>query len=160
MASGSSSSPSSAASRRLHDPPGLDAAIRLATQAVHQDSAANYEEAARCYREAISIFRGAAKSDRLGVRVRNAIEDKCASYEERLRKLNRHLLSKADLSQLFRDCVNHELSRSKSKSRNSLDSSSCASPAAGSVDSEVLAENPYLKRGIDTVERAKRQDAR
>ena len=37
----------------------LDTAIRLVSQAVHQDTAKNYAEAARCYREAIAVFHAA-----------------------------------------------------------------------------------------------------
>ena len=34
----------------------FETAIGLATQAVHQDKAKNYTEAARCYKEAIDTF--------------------------------------------------------------------------------------------------------
>jgi hypothetical protein len=71
-----------------------------------QDTAKNYEEAARCYREAIVGFRTVAQSKAISPSVKTAILNKCALYEERLRKLDRFLLSKADLSKLFRDCVN------------------------------------------------------
>ena len=40
----------------------LDTAIRLVSQAVHQDTAKNYAEAARCYREAIAVFHAARNS--------------------------------------------------------------------------------------------------
>ena len=36
--------------------PGVELAVRLVRQAVHQDSRQNYPEAARCYREAILIL--------------------------------------------------------------------------------------------------------
>ena len=82
-----------------------------------QDSAKNYEEAARCYREAIVGFRTVAQSKNISPKVRDAILTKCAQYEERLRKLDRYLLSKADLSKLFFDCVTfHETSSAKSAS--------------------------------------------
>ena len=90
----------------------LDTAIRLVTQAVHQDTAKNYEEAARCYREAIVIFKTVGKARGVSPRVKKAIEDKCTLYEHRLKKLDRHLLSKADLTDLFRDVVRQNTSKS------------------------------------------------
>ena len=140
----------------------LDVAIRLATQAVHQDSAKNYTEAARCYREAVVIFRTASRHPKCGKRVRAAIEDKCALYEARLRKLDRHLLSQADLTGLFRSCVEHELKSGDSHSNNRSGRSSACSEEddRSSVDSEVLAENPFLKQGLETIERAKKEDAK
>ena len=155
----------------------LDCAIRLATQAVHQDSAKNYEEAARCYREAVVAFRTAAAGGGCGKRVRQAVEEKCRLYEARLRKLDRHLLSKADLSKLFRECVEHELRREgqgslagadRRLSRSSRSLGSCHSSedggsntsGTGSVDSEILTENPFLRKGLEVVDRAKREDAR
>ena len=81
-----------------------------------QDTAKNYEEAARCYREAIVGFRTVAQSKNISPKVRAAILNKCAQYEERLHKLDRYLLSKADLSKLFFDCVTFHESSAKSAS--------------------------------------------
>ncbi len=154
----------------------LDLAIALARQAVHQDTARNYEEAARCYREAVVHFRTAADSGRCTKRVRQAVEEKCELYEKRLRRLDRHLLSKADLTKLFRDCVEHELKSEEESSSNggsgrasrssfvSSDSGNSGSDASvvseRSFNSEVLAENPYLKKGLNVIEKGKREDER
>ena len=48
-----------------------------------------------------------AQSKNISPKVQSAILAKCALYEERLRKLDRYLLSKADLSKLFRECVKY-----------------------------------------------------
>lgn len=133
----------------------LENAIRLVTQAVHQDTAKNYEEAARCYRDAVVIFRTIANSGRVSQKVKKAIDDKTDLYEARLKKLDRYLLSQADLSKLFRDCVAHELSLQE---ENNDDVRSLE--GVKSVDSVELYENPYLKRGLDTIEKAKREDAK
>jgi MIT (microtubule interacting and transport) domain len=60
-----------------------------------QDSAKNYAEAARCYREAIVGFKTVAQSKNISPQVKTAILSKCELYEERLKKLDRYLLSKA-----------------------------------------------------------------
>ena len=89
-------------------------------QNISQDSAKNYGEAARCYREAIVGFKTVAQSKNISPKVKEAILSKCALYEERLRKLDRYLLSKADLSKLFRECVQfHEKADSATADRSS-----------------------------------------
>lgn len=152
----------------------LDTAIRLVTQAVHQDTAKNYEEAARCYREAVVIFKTVSRSRGVSKKVKKAIEEKCVLYETRLRKLDRHLLGKADLTKLFREVVNQQLLQqegqgSKGGKRNSTHSeeegetsstSSVSEEEAGSVDSAVLLENPFLKKGLETIKRAKSEDSK
>lgn len=127
----------------------LDLAIRLATQAVHQDSNKNYEEAARCYRESVILFKQVTKSGRVGHKVQKAIDDKCWQYENRLRKLERHLLDQTDLSKLFRECVNFELQHG----------TRATDEDASSVDSDDLYCNPFLKKGLDTIRKAKKEDA-
>ena len=133
----------------------LDTAIRLVTQAVYQDTAKNYGEAARCYREAIAVFDGARNSRNVSRRVRAAIDEKCALYESRLRKLERHLLAQQDLTQLFRDVVKSQSSRPVSVLSNASNGSSEHSD--GSVE---LHENPYLKEGIEKIRRAKKEDSK
>jgi hypothetical protein len=92
----------------------LETSICLVTQATHQDEAKNYEEAARCYRDAIVGFKLAAQNKNLSAKVREAILRKCAISEDRLKKIDRYLLSKADLTSLFKSCVDfHENSSLK-----------------------------------------------
>jgi hypothetical protein len=62
-------------------------------------------------------FKTVAQSKNISPRVQAAILNKCSLYEDRLRKLDRYLLSKADLSRLFFDCVQfHEKSEKSSES--------------------------------------------
>lgn len=83
----------------------LESSICLVAQAIHQDEAKNYEEAARCYRYAIIGFKDAADNQKLSLKVRDAILRKCAISEERLKKIDRYLLSKADLRSIFKNCT-------------------------------------------------------
>ena len=85
-------------------------------------------------------------------RVRAAIDDKCVLYEARLRKLERHLLAQADLTKLFREVVSSQGSRPVSVASNSSSEHS-----EGSVE---LHENPYLREGVETIRRAKKEDSR
>ena len=124
----------------------LEAGIELINQAVCQDSSRNFEEAARCYREAIVAFRTVAESKQISPRVRNAIEEKLCLYEARLRKLERHLFLQADLSTLYRECV---------KSQQPPDERQIV---AEDSSSELL-QNPYLKCGLEKIVKAKREDA-
>lgn len=150
----------------------LDTAIRLVTQAVHQDTAKNFEEAARCYREAILVFKTIARSNSVTQNVRRAIYEKCDLYEGRLRHLERHLFYKADLTQLFRNCVprefaansdrraqhhhNHRHSRSVSRSSSVLSVCDLQSPSVRGEDE--LKKNPYLREGLSSIERGKNED--
>lgn len=129
----------------------MDTAIRLVTQAVHQDTAKNYDEAARCYRESVAVFRAVARSKGVSKKVQRAIDEKCKLYEARLKKLDRHQLAQADLSKLFRDVC---------KRPASVASTNSSSSSKHSDDSIELYENPYLKSGLDTVRRAKKEDTR
>jgi hypothetical protein len=56
----------------------FESAIGLATQAVHQDKAKNYPEAARCYKEAIETFQ-LVKSKSANQTVSKAIDEKNSS---------------------------------------------------------------------------------
>ena len=82
----------------------FETAIGFAKQAVHQDKAKNYTEAARCYREAISTF-NVVKSKSGNVAVSRAIDEKITQYRQRLARIDKYLLSKADLSKLFKSVV-------------------------------------------------------
>jgi len=133
----------------------LDCAVRLVTQAVRQDQARNYAEAARCYREAVILLRTAAASRACGRRARIAIEDKCLLYEARLRKLERHLLSRADLSKLFRRCVASELARS---GENPPEGSSLLSVLTAPADRTD--ETRDFRRALETLDKAAAEDDR
>ncbi|TRY78656.1 hypothetical protein TCAL_16714 [Tigriopus californicus] len=146
----------------------LDTAIRLVTQAVHQDTAKNFEEAARCYREAILVFKTIARSNSVTQNVRRAIHEKCDLYEGRLRYLERHLFYKADLTQLFRNCVPRELAtgsdrrayhrHSQSVSRSSSVLSVCDLQSPSVHGDEDLKRNPFLREGLSSIERGKNED--
>ena len=82
----------------------FESAIGLATQAVHQDKAKNYPEAARCYKEAIETFQW-VKSKSANQTVSKAIDEKIHQYRDRLKRIDKYLFSKQDLSQLFKAVV-------------------------------------------------------
>lgn len=122
----------------------LDTAIRLVTQAVHQDQSKNYEEAARCYREAIALFRSIARSKSVTPRVRQAVQVKCQEYETRLKKIDQYLFNKADLTKLFKDCVQFN---------------QCAYSRPSSETEELYNSNPFLRKGLEQIEKGKRLDS-
>jgi len=113
----------------------FETAISLATQAVSQDKAKNYPEAARCYREAIATF-ASVRGKCATPQVAAAVDSKISEYRDRLRKLDHYLLSKADLSNLFRSAVEYHCDSQTSHT------SQCTS----------------IQRGIQLIERAKRKD--
>jgi len=78
----------------------VDQGVRLVRQAVSQDSRRNYKEAARCYREAISIFHQVAKERNSSRRVQDFVRNNVGQYEERLKTLERYLLYTADITKL------------------------------------------------------------
>ncbi len=158
----------------------LDAGIRAATRAVNADLERDFERAAQYYRRASALLRTAAHSKSCPVGARKSLEEKCAQYDVRLRKLERHLLSKADLSNLFRVVVADELRRqqheqeqdeSEQKSRwrgsaKSLLSSGSSSIGGGSYDQDTdsvnsaeLGENPFLAKGLEAIQKAKLKDS-
>jgi len=113
----------------------FETAICLATQAVQQDKAKNYAEAARCYREAVSTF-ASVRGKCATPQVAAAVDAKISEYRDRLRKLDHYLLSKADLSKIFKSAVDYH------------------------VDSQTYhsAQCTDIQRGIQLIERAKRRD--
>ncbi len=156
----------------------LDAGIRAATRAVNADVARDFERAAQYYRRASALLRAAAYSKSCPVGARKSLEDKCTQYDARLKKLERHLLSKADLSNLFRVVVADELRRQRQEqeeseqkrrwrgSAKSLLSSGSSSTGGRSYDQDTdsvnsaeLGENPFLAEGLEAIEKAKIKDS-
>ena len=82
----------------------VDLAVRLVRQAVQQDSKQNYPEAARCYREAILILQDVKRSQNSTCKeLQIFLNTKLVQYEERLRIIEQHLLSKSDLTKFFKE---------------------------------------------------------
>ncbi len=102
------------------------------------------------------MFGAVHRSKGVSKRVRRAIEEKCALYESRLKKLDRHLLANADLSNLFREVVASQQKRPVSVASSTESSGS----SKHSEDSAELYENPYLRDGLDTIRKAKKEDSR
>ena len=128
----------------------VEIAINLVKQAIDQDKKKNYEEAARCYREALITFKTVSQSDRISKGVRQQINFKCSQYEDRLKKLDKYLLANADLSQLFKDVVKHH---KRPDSQNS--------ESDGSINSENwkgLKNCILYRQGIEAIEKAKKRD--
>lgn len=123
----------------------VDQAVRLVKQAVLQDSKQNYREAARCYREAIVIFHHVSKSRSSSRRLQDLTATKIAQYEERLRILDRYLLSKTDLTKFFKDLQ-------------SCHSDDCRSSV--SSDTKQLYKNPLLAKSLDLIRRGRKEDER
>ena len=128
----------------------FETAIGLATQAVHQDKAKNYTEAARCYKEAITTFL-LVKSKSGNSKVSQAIDEKINQYRERLKRIEKYLLSKKDLSQLFKSVVNYQQSLETSQ-RNF--ETKCVD-----VDEDEYGVERILQKGLASIEKAKRRDA-
>ena len=135
----------------------FESAIGLATQAVHQDKAKNYPEAARCYKEAIETFQ-LVKSKSANQTVSKAIDEKIHQYRDRLKRIEKYLFSKQDLSQLFKAVV------SSHRSTNNIEQVAGDGIQIGKIvngddecgrDVEII-----LKRGLDAIEKAKRRDAK
>lgn len=129
----------------------VDVAVRLVRQAVNQDSKRNYPEAARCYREAILILqdlkssrRGSASSCKQPL-LDNFLNTKLVQYEERLRIIEQHLLSKSDLSKFFKDLE-------------SCHFDDCRSSV--SSDTKHLYKNPLLVKALDLIRRGRKEDDR
>lgn len=80
----------------------IEIAIALVKQAIDQDKKKNYNEAARCYREALILFKGVQKTKGITKGVQQAIELKCNQYEERLKKLDKWILANSDLTHIFK----------------------------------------------------------
>ena len=86
----------------------IEIAVSLVKQAIDQDRRKNYQEAARCYREALNLFDNASKSKGLNKSVKQAITVKCNQYENRLGKLEKFLFESKDLTPLFKDVVEYQ----------------------------------------------------
>ena len=86
----------------------IEIAVSLVKQAIDQDRRKNYQEAARCYREALNLFNNASKSKGLNKSVKQAITVKCNQYENRLGKLEKFLFESKDLTPLFKDVVEYQ----------------------------------------------------
>ena len=114
----------------------LDTAVSLARQGVHQDKAKNYAEAARCYREAIATF-ASIRSKSANAQVAAAIDEKISQYRQRLRKIDHYLLSKADLSRIFKSVVDYHVDSQQCHTQNCTD----------------------IQKGLQLIEKAKRKDA-
>merc|ERR550525_30443 len=129
---------------------GVELAVRLVTQAVHQDSRQNYPEAARCYREAILILQNLKGSQSSTCKqLQSFLDTKLVQYEERLRIIEQHLLSNSDLSKLF-------------KQLESCHFDDCGSSVSSSVSSDTkhLYKNPLLIKALDLIRRGRRDDER
>ena len=135
----------------------FESAIGLATQAVHQDKAKNYPEAARCYKEAIETFQ-LVKSKSANQTVSKAIDEKIHQYRDRLKRIEKYLFSKQDLSQLFKAVV------SSHRSTNNIEQDAGNDIQINKIvngDEECGREvEIILKRGLDAIEKAKRRDAK
>ena len=135
----------------------FESAIGLATQAVHQDKAKNYPEAARCYKEAIETFQ-LVKDKSANQTVSKAIDEKIHQYRDRLKRIEKYLFSKQDLSQLFKAVV------SSHRSTNNIEQDAGDDIQINKIvngDEECGREvEIILKRGLDAIERAKRRDAK
>jgi len=126
--------------------PGVELAVRLVRQAVHQDSRKNYPEAARCYREAILILQD-LKTSRSSTckQLQNFLDTKLVQYEERLRIIEHHLLSNSDLSRFFKELE-------------SCHFDDCGSSV--SSDTKHLYKNPLLIKALDLIRRGRKDDER
>ena len=135
----------------------FESAIGLATQAVHQDKAKNYPEAARCYKEAIETFQ-LVKAKSANQTVSKAIDEKIHQYRDRLKRIEKYLFSKQDLSQLFKAVV------SSHRSTNNIEQDAGDDIQINKIvngDEECGREvEIILKRGLDAIEKAKRRDAK
>jgi len=121
----------------------VDTAVRLVRQAVIQDSKRNYPEAARCYREAITTFHELKKSRSSSKRLQDLLATKLVQYEERLRILDEHLLSKTDLTKFFKEL-------------DSCHFDDCRSSV--SSDTKQLYKNPVLVKALDLIRRGRKED--
>jgi len=129
----------------------IEVAITLVKQAIDQDKKKNYEEAARCYREAIITFKTVSQFRGISNGVQKAIILKCNQYEERLKKLDKYLLANADLSQLFKNVVDYH-KRPDSQTSTDSDGSICSEAWKG------LKNCLLYRQGIEAIEKGKKRD--
>jgi len=122
----------------------VDLAVRLVRQAVQQDSKQNYPEAARCYREAILILQDVKRSQNSTCKeLQIFLNTKLVQYEERLRIIEQHLLSKSDLTKFFKELQ-------------SCHFDDCRSSV--SSDTKHLYKNPLLVKALDLIRRGRKED--
>ncbi|XP_062251590.1 vacuolar protein sorting-associated protein 4B-like [Platichthys flesus] len=69
----------------------LQKAIDLANKAAQEDKAKNYEEALRCYQNAIQYFLHVVKYEAQSERAKESIREKCKDYLDRAEQLKVHL---------------------------------------------------------------------
>ncbi|XP_060933595.1 vacuolar protein sorting-associated protein 4B-like isoform X1 [Limanda limanda] len=69
----------------------LQKAIDLANKAAQEDKAKNYEEALRCYQNAIQYFLHVVKYEAQSERAKESIREKCKDYLDRAEQLKQHL---------------------------------------------------------------------
>lgn len=122
----------------------VDLAVRLVRQAVQQDSKQNYPEAARCYREAILILQDVKRSQNSTCKeLQIFLNTKLVQYEQRLRIIEQHLLSKSDLTKFFKELQ-------------SCHFDDCRSSV--SSDTKHLYKNPLLVKALDLIRRGRKED--
>ena len=80
----------------------IEVAIEIVKQAIDQDKKKNYNEAARCYRDALMLFKDVQLAKGITKGVQQAIQLKCNQYEERLKKLDKWILANSDLTHIFK----------------------------------------------------------
>ncbi len=131
----------------------IEVAVGFVKQAIEQDKKQNYEEAARCYREALINFQLVSRSKGISKGVQLAIGQKCAQYESRLKKLDKYLLHQADLTGLFKEAVNSNVINNKNKPSESVSSQESISSASW----KGLKNCPLFRQGIEAIERGKKQ---
>ncbi|XP_031724320.1 vacuolar protein sorting-associated protein 4B-like [Anarrhichthys ocellatus] len=72
----------------------LQKAIDLASKAATEDKAKNYEEALRCYQNAVQYFLHVVKYEAQGERAMQSIRAKCVDYLDRAEQLKEYLKKK------------------------------------------------------------------
>uniref|UniRef100_A0A8C5GVS2 vesicle-fusing ATPase n=1 Tax=Gouania willdenowi TaxID=441366 RepID=A0A8C5GVS2_GOUWI len=75
----------------------LQKAIDLATKAAVEDKAKNYEEALKCYQQAVEYFLHVVKYESQGDRAKQCIRAKCVDYLDRAEQLKQYLKKKENL---------------------------------------------------------------
>jgi len=132
----------------------IEIAVSLVKQAIDQDRRKNYQEAARCYREALNLFNNASKSKGLNKSVKQAITVKCNQYENRLGKLEKFLFESKDLTPLFKDVVEYQYHKRPDSQ------SSFSDESISSEHWKGLKNCSLFKQGIQQIERGKKKDQR
>lgn len=128
----------------------IDTAVRLVQQAIAQDTKKNYEEAGRCYREALLIFHQLRRTPHNnGHRIRDFLNTKVVQYEERLRAIDAYLLAQNDWTKFFRD-IEPSLGE---------ENTSCSSSSRSS-ETKQLYRNPLLVSALDSLRRGRKADDR